>query len=140
MDFTAKNIRVQNLEPETDFEVDYDILVGADGSRSVVREYFLHTKDFHCEQKYVANDYKSIFLPPLQDAKINLEQGKIHSWIQKDGTYVVLLHQLDGGMSGVILFLHNKNQVDSFSTTEEVLQFFQKNFPEVAVESRTPML
>ncbi|GAA6618100.1 FAD-dependent oxidoreductase [Scytonema sp. NUACC26] len=132
VDFTAKKLKFQNLESETDFEVDYDILIGADGSRSVVREHFARTKDFHCEQKYVPNNYKSIFLPPPKDAKINLEQGKIHSWILKDGTLVVLLHQRFGGMGGVILFLHNKNQVDSLSTTDEVCQFFQSNFPEVA--------
>uniref|UniRef100_A0A0C1N960 VioC monooxygenase n=1 Tax=Tolypothrix bouteillei VB521301 TaxID=1479485 RepID=A0A0C1N960_9CYAN len=132
VDFSEKKLKFQNLESETDFDVDCDILIGADGSRSAVREYFLHTKDFHCEQKYVPNNYKSIFLPPLKNAKINLEQGKIHSWIQKDGTYVVLLHQRNGTMSGVILFVHSKNQIDSLSSTEEVIAFFQNNFPEVA--------
>jgi kynurenine 3-monooxygenase len=50
----------------------------------------------------------------------------------KDGTFVVLLHQRDETMGGVILFLHNKNQIADLSSPEEVLQFFQNNFPEVA--------
>lgn len=60
-----------------------------------------------------------------------MELGKIHSWRIADGTFVVLLHQQDGTMSGVILFPRKKNQVAGLSTPEAVLQFFRKNFPEV---------
>lgn len=132
VDFTAKKARFKNLDAQTDFTVDYDLLIGADGAHSAVREHFLHTEDFQCQQKYVVNDYKSIFLPPIEDSSINLEQGKIHSWMIKDGTFVVLLHQRDGTLSGVILFVHHKNQIDTFSTASEVFKFFQKNFPLVA--------
>ncbi|MBP5971904.1 FAD-dependent monooxygenase [Brasilonema sp. CT11] len=133
VDLAPKKVKLQNLETEEDFTIDYDLLIGADGSRSLVRESFLTTEDFECEQNYVPNDYKSIFLPrPDENSGIHLEQGKIHSWMLKDGTFVVLLHQRDESMGGVILFLHNKNQIANLSTTEEVLQFFQKNFPEVA--------
>lgn len=132
IDFAAKKLKLQ-LETQEDFTIDYDLLIGADGGRSVVREHFLATEDFECQQKYVPNDYKSIFLPrPDENSGIHLEKGKIHSWMLKDGTFVVLLHQRDETMGGVVLFLHNKNQIASLSTTEEVLQFFQKNFPEVA--------
>ncbi|ARV59441.1 vioC monooxygenase [Nostocales cyanobacterium HT-58-2] len=133
VDLASKKVKLQNIETEEDFTVDYDLLIAADGGRSTVREYFLATEDFECEQKYVPNDYKSIFLPrPDENSGIHLEKGKIHSWMLKDGTFVVLLHQHDETMGGVILFLHNKNQIAGLSSTEEVLQFFQKNFPEVA--------
>ncbi len=138
VDFAAKKAKFQKVaqaisaEVEEDFTVDYDLLIGADGSQSVVREHFLSTEDFECEQKYVLNDYKSIFLPrPDEKLGIDLQMGKIHSWMIDDGTFLVLLHQLDGKMSGVILFPRNKNQIVGLSTTKEVLKFFQENFPEV---------
>jgi kynurenine 3-monooxygenase len=133
VDFAAKTITFQNIDPTaTDLTVDYDLLIGADGARSVVRSYFLNTELFEFEQKYVSTDYKSIILPrPDRALDFNLELGKIHSWRSNDGTFVVLLHQPDGSMSGVILYPRRNQEVANLSTPEQVQQFFHKRFPEV---------
>jgi kynurenine 3-monooxygenase len=137
VDFAAKTITFENTAPTsaptaTALTVDYDLLIGADGARSVVRSYFLNTELFEFEQKYVPTDYKSIILPrPDRSLDFNLEPGKIHSWRSNDGTFVVLLHQPDGSMSGVILFPRQNNEVANLSTPEQVQQFFHKHFPEV---------
>jgi kynurenine 3-monooxygenase len=132
VDFATKTITFQNTAstspPDTALTVDYDLLIGADGARSVVRSYFLNTELFEFEQKYVPTDYKSIILPRPDRA---LELGKIHSWRSDDGTFVVLLHQPDGSMSGVILFSRYNQEVANLSTPEQVQQFFYKRFPEV---------
>lgn len=139
VDFAAKKASFQTINAaipaaaNADFTIDYDLLIGADGSNSAVREHLLSTEKFECEQKYVLNDYKSIFLSNIcEKSGISLQSSKIHSWMTDDDTLIVLLHQLDGTMSGVILFPHQKNQVASLSTTEEVVKFFQDNFPEVS--------
>ena len=104
VDFAAKTITFEDLASTsaptaTDLKVDYDLLIGADGARSVVRSYFLNTELFEFEQKYVPTDYKSIILPrPDRSLDFNLELGKIHSWRSDDGTFVVLLHQPDGSI------------------------------------------
>ena len=133
VDFAAKTITFQNIDPTaTDLTADYDLLIGADGARSVVRSYFLNTELFEFEQKYVPTDYKSIILPrPDRALDFDLELGKIHSWRSDDGTFVVLLHQPDGSMSGVILFPRYNQEVANLSTPEQVQQFFHKRFPEV---------
>ena len=133
VNFAAKTITLQNIDPTaTDLTVGYDLLIGADGARSVVRSYFLNTELFEFEQKYVPTDYKSIILPrPDRSLDFNLELGKIHSWRSDDGTFVVLLHQPDGSMSGVILFPRHNQEVANLATPEQVQQFFHKRFPEV---------
>ena len=133
VDFAAKMITFQNIDPTaTDLTVGYDLLIGADGARSVVRSYFLNTELFEFEQKYVPTDYKSIILPrPDRSLDFDLELGKIHSWRSDDGTFVVLLHQPDGSMSGVILFPRHNQEVANLTTPEQVQQFFHKRFPEV---------
>ena len=138
VDFAAKTITFQNIDPTaaptaTDLTVGYDLLIGADGARSVVRSYFLNTELFEFEQKYVPTDYKSIILPrPDRALDIELESGKIHSWRSDDGTFVVLLHQPDGSMSGVILFPRHNQEVANLSTPAAVQHFFRERFPEVA--------
>jgi kynurenine 3-monooxygenase len=133
VDFATKTITFENTaSTATDLTVGYDLLIGADGARSVVRSYFLNTELFEFEQKYVSTDYKSIILPRLDRAlDFNLELGKIHSWRSDDGTFVVLLHQPDGSMSGVILFPRQNNEVANLATSEQVQRFFHQRFPEV---------
>lgn len=131
----AKTVTIQPLTDAAigeNYTVPYDQLVGADGAHSVVRAAFLNHDLFEFEQKYVLNDYKSIFLAqPNSKPEINLERGKIHSWRTNDGTFVVLLHQYDGTMGGVILFPRQNNQVAQLATSEDVLHYFQTHFPEV---------
>lgn len=133
INFAAKTVTFQTTQPsETDtITVNYDLLIGADGARSVVRSHFLNTELFEFEQKYTPTDYKSFSLPCPNQSSINLEAGKIHSWSSNDGTVILLLHQLDGSMSGVILFPRQRNLVPNLATPEAVLQFFQEHFPEV---------
>ncbi|MBF2007290.1 MAG: FAD-dependent monooxygenase [Chlorogloeopsis fritschii C42_A2020_084] len=131
VDFAKKQAKLQNPETKVDFTVDYNLLVGADGARSVVRESFLSTENFECQQKYVPSAYKSIFLPSDNNLERNLQPGKIHSWRLDDTTSVLLLYQLDGTMSGVVTFPYKQNQVASLSHAQEVLKFFNENFPEV---------
>ena len=133
IDLAAKTASFQNLIVPEIFTVAYDLLIGADGARSVVRKHFLDLKLFELEQKYIDTDYKSIFLPSGINEKSNiaLESGKIHSWRLEDGAVILLLHQLDGKMSGVIHFPRGNKQIAKLENEAEVLQFFQQNFPEV---------
>jgi kynurenine 3-monooxygenase len=130
VDFAAKQVKLQ-LETQEDFTVDYDLLVGADGSGSVVREHFLATENFECIQKYYPTDYKSIYLDSSEKLETNLKPDNIHTWRLNDGTLMVALHQVDGTLSGSINFPREKNQIAGFSTKQEVLQYFQENFPEI---------
>ena len=60
-----------------------------------------------------------------------MESGKIHSWRLKDGTVVLLLHQSDDTMAGVIHFPRDNNQIVGLESESQVKQFFYENFPEV---------
>lgn len=117
--------------PEGDLTLDYDLIVGADGARSTVRKAFLDTKLFECQQKYVSDDYKSIFLP-AKDIEHELDTDKIHTWRTDEGIVIILVPQLDGSLNGVIHFPRNNQQVSQLSSATEVLDFFKENFPAVA--------
>ncbi|BAY14233.1 FAD-dependent oxidoreductase [Calothrix sp. NIES-2098] len=131
VDLASKNIKLRNIETKEEFTTHYDLLIGADGARSAVREYFMTAKDFECEQKYYPIDYKSIYLDSSENSSTQLKVDNIHTWRLNDGTIMVALHQVDGTMSGAINFPPEKNQVASLSTVEAVLKFFQGNFPEI---------
>ncbi len=67
VNFAAKTIAFQPTAQiseliDTSLSANYDLLIGSDGARSVVRSHFLNTDLFEFEQKYVSADYKSIIL------------------------------------------------------------------------------
>jgi kynurenine 3-monooxygenase len=85
VDFAQKQVKLQNVPTKADFTVDYDLLIGADGARSAVRESFLATENFECQKQYIPSGYKSIFLSAGNtNSGINLQPGKIHSWRMDD--------------------------------------------------------
>jgi kynurenine 3-monooxygenase len=133
VDLATKTIKLSPSKSSnniTEFTTNYDLLIGADGARSVVREAFLKTDNFQFEQNYVPNAYKSIFLAnPDKIPGIDLQKQKVHAWRINDGISILMLHQIDGNMNGVILFPYTKNPIEQLTNAEEVQKFFQDNFP-----------
>lgn len=135
VDFASKTATFcQNQTAE--ITINYDLLVGADGAKSLVREKFLSTELFELEQKYIPTDYKSIFLPnsvetAAKTATDKLSSGYVHAWRLKNGTGVLLVHQSDGSMSGVMTFPRDGNSLATLTTATEVLQFFRQHFAEI---------
>ncbi|MGK7919588.1 MAG: FAD-dependent oxidoreductase [Trichodesmium sp.] len=121
------------LEKSSDnFTVDYDLLIGADGARSSVRNSFLKLPLFEYEQKYVSDDYKTLLiLNKNEDAGVELKFGYVHGWSLKNGTRFLAVPQADNNCSCTVIFPRNKNQVESLATTAEVMNFFENNFPEI---------
>jgi kynurenine 3-monooxygenase len=134
VNFAAQSATFQSKAQtsESTLSVNYDRLIGADGSRSIVRSQFLNTERFEIEQKYIPNVYKSLVLPNVNPSLAPyLESGKVHSWRTSDGFVVLLLYQIDQSLSGVIYFPQQNTQVTELTTPEAVLQFFHERFPEV---------
>ena len=129
VDLTAKEAYFTT--PTEDLTVDYDLIIGADGARSVVRKAFLDTRLFECQQKYVSDDYKTLFLP-LKNIEHQLDTDKIHSWRTDRGIVIILVPQPDGSLNGVIHFPRSDRQISQLGNVTEVMDFFQQNFPAVA--------
>jgi kynurenine 3-monooxygenase len=131
IDLAAKTLSFERTTGEV-FTTSYDLLIGADGARSIVREQLLNTELFEFQQKYVPRDYKSIFIADATEQSIiDLKAGKIHSWRSQDGTVLLLVPQPGGTLSGLIHFLQSQNPIANLSTPEQILQFFKTQFPEL---------
>ncbi|MBD2067765.1 FAD-dependent monooxygenase [Leptolyngbya sp. FACHB-671] len=129
VDRKAKTV---TLQPEQDeaFTLAYDRLVAADGARSPVRDYLAEEAGLQCEQTYVPDAYKSVFLPRLAPTlELELEPDKIHGWNQGAQTRMVMVPQPGDRLNGVIAFDAQHNPLSNLTTKEEVLTFFQENFP-----------
>jgi kynurenine 3-monooxygenase len=129
VDRSAKTVTMQPEQGEA-FSIAYDRLVAADGSRSQIRDILVQEAALQCEQNYVPDAYKSVFLPRLNSALgLELEPDKIHGWNRDNKTRMLMVPQPGDRLNGVIIFDAQHNPLLNLSTKEEVLTFFQENFP-----------
>ena len=132
-DFAIKTIKFRNLETETDFNIDCDLLIGADGASSVVREIFAGLSDSNeYSPEYVPTAYKSIFISGSDNNHSMGVGGKFHFWNKIDDyTRIMLIEETDGSLNGVIRFIYKKNSIANISSVEEALNYFQQNCPQL---------
>ena len=130
VDFETKKVIFTEDNTATEITVDYDLLIGADGARSQIREQFLSTNLFELEQKYIPSAYKSLSLPA--ESVTSLKPGCVHGWRAGNGISAILVNQVDGSLSGTVTFPRENNPIANLSTTEEVIQFFREYFPEIS--------
>lgn len=111
------------------FTVVYDRLVGADGARSQVRQHLTHL-GLQCDQTYVTDAYKSVFLSRTDpQTSIALEGDKIHVWNRDNQTRMLMVPQPDDQLNGVLIFDPQHNPLTTLTTANDVLTFFQQHFP-----------
>jgi len=129
VDRKAKTVTLQPQQGEA-FTVAYDALVAADGARSRIRDYLAQNAGLQCELNYVPDAYKSVFLSRSNSALgLELEPDKIHASNRDNQTRMLMVPQPGNRLNGVIIFDAGQNPLSSLSTKEEVLTFFQENFP-----------
>jgi kynurenine 3-monooxygenase len=128
VDRSAKTVTMQPEQGEA-FPVAYDRLVAADGARSQIRDILVQEAGLQCEQNYVPDAYKSVFLPRSNSVLgLELEPDKIHAWNRDNKTRMLMVPQPIDRLNGVIIFDAQHNPLLNLSTKEAVLTFFQENF------------
>ena len=133
LDLQTKTAYFKNTSQasSSEFAVDYNLLIGADGVRSVVRNSLLNTRLFEIEQKYLTNGYKTLYLQANSDKGYNFQAGRADAWSLSDGTQLLAVPQLDRTVTCVFQFAKPEHFHTTFSSVEEVLTFFQENLPDI---------
>ena len=127
---TAYFKNTNQTESDSEFAISYNLLIGADGVRSVVRNSLLNTKLFELEQKYLSDGYKTVYLEANSDKGFNFQAGKLYAWSLHNGVQLLAVPQPDKTVSCVLNFKKSEN-FTSFSDVEEVATYFQENFPDI---------
>lgn len=120
------------LKPQEgdNFIVNYDILIGADGARSQIRDYLVQEHNLKCEQSYVQDAYKSVYIPRKNSEKgLELEPDKIHASNAGQNIRLLLVPQANDQLHGTFIFNADNNPLENLTTKEEILQYFQNKFP-----------
>lgn len=138
VDFENKTVTFEKIgetasDNQQEFTVDYDLLIGADGARSIIRTHFLNTEFFEFQQEYASNCYKTVFLlSDKEKTSSSLKSNYLHIWRIEEGITFGIVPQLKDKFIGILFFPRKANKVVDLSTKEEVMAFFQRNLPGIA--------
>lgn len=108
----------------------FDVLVGADGSFSAVRNAIQKSEKFKISEEVLDHGYKELTIPPGPGGSFLLDKNALHIW-PRSSFMLIALPNPDGNFT-CTLFFANKGK-DSFAklTDEKNVQaFFQKYFPD----------
>ncbi|MEA5512040.1 NAD(P)/FAD-dependent oxidoreductase [Crocosphaera sp. UHCC 0190] len=111
-----------------EIKVNYNILIGADGANSLVRDCFLENSSFNCQKNYVSDVYKSIYLPlNLPEKSLFLDKDKFHSIRLTENMRMLLVPQGENNLNGVVIFKQESNPFKNSKKPSDILKFLQEN-------------
>ncbi len=115
------------------FEIEADIVIGADGAGSAVRKSMFDHKKFlfSFSQQWLTHGYKELEIPPTEDGGFRMADNGLHIWPRGEDM-LIALPNLDGSFT-VTLFIpydHSDFSFATLDTPEKVMEYFQREFPD----------
>lgn len=109
-------------------EVASDLVIGADGAFSAVRDALRINGRFDYSQDYLPHGYKELRIPPGADGGFQMEPRALHIW-PRGGYMMIALPNPDFSFT-CTLFLPfvGPNGFDKLISDEAVLAFFERTF------------
>jgi len=121
----------QNIQTGEKTTVTSDIIIGADGAFSEVRNHLQKTNKLNCSQEYIEHGYKELIIPANEDGRWKLDKNALHIWPRKKFMLMALAN-LDGGFTCTLFFpLKGEPSFESINNQKDLLSFFNEVFPDV---------
>jgi kynurenine 3-monooxygenase len=120
----------KNTKTNTEQEISADLLIGADGSLSAVREQMVKKHHHEYEYNEIEHDYKELLIPAGDNGTHLLEKNALHIW-PRGNFMLIALANLDGSFT-CTLFAPKKgeNSFEGLKSKKEVENYFTTIFPD----------
>ncbi|XP_005608001.1 kynurenine 3-monooxygenase isoform X1 [Equus przewalskii] len=107
-------------------DVTYDLIVGCDGAYSTVRAHLMKKPRFDYSQQYIPHGYMELTIPP-KDGGYAMEPNYLHIWPRN--TFMMIALPNTNKSFTCTLFMPFE-EFEKLLTSSDVLDFFQKYFPD----------
>lgn len=114
-----------------------DVLIGADGAFSAVRDALHYRDRFNYCQEYLEYGYKELSIPAADGGGFRLEPNALHIW-PRHSFMMIALPNTEGTFT-CTLFLPFEGEIsfEQLRTAEQVRAFFLRNFPDAIAHMPT---
>ncbi len=122
------NIVHFELPDKTTKVVDADLLFGADGAFSALRDSYTRMSRVNCDQSYLDYGYKELCILPGKNGEWLMEKNALHIWPR--GNYMLIALPNTDGTFTCTLFMPFEGEVsfEKLKTEQDVTEFFDKQF------------
>ena len=105
-----------------------DLLFGADGAFSALRESYTHMNRVNCQQMYLEYGYKELCILPGENGEWLMEKNALHIWPR--GKYMMIALPNTDGTFTCTLFMPFEGEVsfEKLQTKDDVTNLFDKQF------------
>lgn len=124
----------KNSRPK-EIEIDFDLLIGADGAHSAVRYHLMKFQRMNYQQEYIDTLWCEFHIEARHqdgenpDSKFAISPHHLHIWPGRDYMFIAI-PSLDGSFT-CTLFMPPSLFASLEADTSQVLSFFDKHFPGV---------
>ncbi|XP_076025366.1 kynurenine 3-monooxygenase isoform X2 [Genypterus blacodes] len=126
-DWNAETGMMTFVKPDgTKEEIAVDLIVGCDGAFSAIRKQFLRRSRFDYSQTYIPHGYMELTMPPI-NGEFAMKPNFLHIW-PRNAFMMIALPNLDKTFT-CTLFMPFED-FEKVTTGDEVIEFFQKYFPD----------
>ncbi len=110
--------------------IQHDVVIGADGAYSRVRNAMQKHSMFDYQQSYLPIGYKELIIPSLNKDEFAIDKNSFHIWPRKD-FMLIALPNIDGSFT-CTLFMPFKGSVsfEKLAIENDVNLFFRQYFPD----------
>ncbi|KAJ3412145.1 hypothetical protein HDV05_001183 [Chytridiales sp. JEL 0842] len=126
MDVPNKTMMFKRPNGQT-LEAKADFIVGADGAFSHVRRELMRVTRISFQQDFIEHAYVELNMPPDTNGNYKMDPNHLHIW-PRETFMMIALPNVDRSFT-VTLFMPWE-KFDSITNEKELLEFFEKTFPD----------
>jgi len=128
--FDADAMRVRLRHPVGESEIDFDLLLAADGAGSAVRRSLVASGHVGATESLLDHGYKELVIPPAADGDFALAPDGLHIW-PRGGYMLIALPNTDRSFTATLFLPHAGDPGFDHVTTGNVHAFFAREFADV---------
>ncbi|XP_021538365.1 LOW QUALITY PROTEIN: kynurenine 3-monooxygenase [Neomonachus schauinslandi] len=107
-------------------DVTYDLIAGCDGAYSTVRSHLMKKPRFDYSQQYIPHGYMELTIPP-KNGDYAMEPNYLHIW-PRNTFMMIALPNMNRSFTCTLFMPFD--EFEKLVTSSDVLDFFQKYFPD----------
>jgi kynurenine 3-monooxygenase len=107
-----------------------DVIIGADGAYSAVRETLRKQERFNYQQDFLSHGYKELTIPPGPNGSFQMENHALHIW-PRGSFMMIALPNLDGSFTCTLFWpFEGPNSFAALKAEADILAYFREQFPD----------
>ena len=130
-DHRCRSVDLDHERPTVTFEndvtVETDLVIGADGAFSAVRQAMQKREGFDYSQSYLAHGYKELTIPPAGDGSFRMEPNALHIW-PRGGFMMIALPNQDRSFTCTCFW--PRAMFESLDDAAKIEAHFRRHFPD----------